>query len=1087
MTIVLSLFFAINFFNFVKKEGETIIKPKNIIMRKPRFLFACLAFLLLCGTAFAQNITVRGTVTDAQTGETVPFASIQLKGTMTGTATDADGNYAFEVPRNATLIFSSIGYVTQEVAVDGRANVNVLLRPDAEALEETIVVAYGTAKKGTYTGAASVVKQESIKDVPSVSFEQALNGKVAGMSITQSSGQVGSASAIRIRGIGSMNASNEPLYVIDGVPTVSGNTGQMSGEIYSTNNVMASLNSNDIESITVLKDAAASALYGSRAANGVILINTKRGREGKPTVTFRTSVGLTPSWAYDNFETASAQDNVDMLYQIFWDYRMSQGRTQEYASSYALGQLNSKWNQFGYDLSKPDTERYGHITITPKTDGKLKRVDENGNVKFFDWDDAYFRTAVYQNYDISVSGGTKTSNYYTSFAYTKDQGRVYVNGFDRISGRVNLDQKVGRHFELATNVSLAHTNKSGFNDTRSTGANYFMQTRNLLWPLYWPDDYKTGDPWTSRYASLAQNQLYYNDLWENSSKTLKVSVSETATIKFTDWLNFRTVFSYDDTRVRDHIWFSSEHYNGTSVNGSVSEMMTDYKKLVSSSTLNFNKEFGKNTFSALVGFEAEKNDTEFMRSTGKDLPVSALHTVATAGTLDANAYYWGYSMMSILSRAEYNYDNKYYLSASFRRDGSSRLGAASRWGNFWSVAGSWRISNEAFMQNQNVISNLRLRASYGVNGTLPSSNYGWRSLAGYNNKYMESPGGSLINAADANLSWETSYTSNFALEFGFFDNRITGSVEYFNRDSRGLLQDVPISTITGFSSTLQNVGSINNHGIEFELAGDIIRNSDFRWSVGVNGSFLKSKVTELYGGQDIIWWDPTGDDDRAKFIYREGESTLAFYGREWAGVEASTGANLWYSNNENKDITVNGRNVVYDLTDADEVIIGDANPFVFGGLNTDVSWKGLSLALNFNYKIGGQLANGAWRDVADDGYYWNRIRAQEYFQNMWTETNTSGTEPKLRGTDLEDAMQRSSRHLHDASFIRLKNVTLSYSFPSVLTKKISLNNLRVYFTGGNLLTLAKYKEADPEVNQYGTRGWETPIGKTYTFGIEFSF
>ena len=1056
-------------------------------MRKLKLVFTCLAALLVCGVAFAQNITVRGTVTDAQTGETVPFASIQLKGTMTGTATDADGNYAFEVPRNATLIFSSIGYVTQEVAVDGRASINVLLRPDAEALEETIVVAYGTAKKGTYTGAASVVKQESIKDVPSVSFEQALTGKVAGMQITQSSGQVGSASEIRIRGIGSMNASNEPLYVIDGVPTVSGNTGQMSGEIYATNNVMATLNSNDIESITVLKDAAASALYGSRAANGVILINTKRGREGKPTVTFRTSVGLTPSWAYDNFETASAQDNVDMLYQIFWDYRVSGGRTQEYASSYALSQLNSKWNQFGYDLTKDDTERYGHIKITAKTDGKLKRTDANGNVIFFDWDDAYFRTAVYQNYDVSVSGGSKTSNYYTSFAYTKDQGRVYVNGFDRISGRVNLDQKVGRHFELATNVSLAHTDKSGFNDTRSTGANYFMQTRNLLWPLYWPDDYKTGDPWKSRYASLAQNQLYYNDLWENSSKTLKVSVSETATIKFTDWLNFRTVFSYDDTRVRDHIWFSAEHYNGTSVNGSVSEMMTDYQKLVSSSTLNFNKEFGKSTVSALVGFEAEKNNTEFMRSTGKDLPVSALHTVATAGTLDANAYYWGYSMMSILSRAEYNYDNKYYLSASFRRDGSSRLGAASRWGNFWSVAGSWRISNEPFLQNQDVLSNLRLRASYGVNGTLPSSNYGWRSLAGYNNKYMESPGGSLINAADANLSWETSYTSNFALEFGFFDNRITGSVEYFNRDSKDLLQDVPISTITGFSSTLQNVGSINNHGIEFELAGDIIRNSNFRWSAGINGSFLKSKVTELYGGQDIIWWDPTGDDDRAKFIYREGESTLAFYGREWAGVETSTGANLWYSNNDNKDITLNGRNVVYDLTDADEVIIGDANPFVFGGLNTDVAWKGLSLALNFNYKIGGQLANGAWRDVADDGYYWNRIRSQAYFENMWTESNTSGTQPKLRGTDLEDAMQRSSRHLHDATFLRLKNVTLSYTFPSVLTKKISVNNLRVYFTGGNLLTFAKYKDADPEVNQYGTRGWETPIGKTYTFGLEFSF
>ena len=1050
--------------------------------------FLILALMVLsCSTLFAQS-RVTGRVTSSQDGSPIPFASVVVKGTMTGVASNENGAYVLEnVPSNAVLVFSSIGFNDLEVSVAGRSVIDAALAPNAESLEETIVVAYGTAKKGTYTGAASVVKQEAIKDVPSVSFEQALNGKVAGMQITQSSGQVGSASAIRIRGIGSMNASNEPLYVIDGVPTVSGDTGQMGDYIYTSNNVMATLNSKDIESITVLKDAAASALYGSRAANGVILINTKRGREGKPTITFRASVGLTPSWATDNFETASAQDNVDMLYQIFWDYRISGGRTQEYASSYALGQLNSKWNQFGYDLTKNDTERYGHITITPKTDGKLKRTDANGNVAFFDWDDAYFRTAVYQTYDLNVSGGTQTSTYYTSFAYTKEQGRVYVNGFDRISGRVNLTQKVGKLIELSTNVSLANTNKQGYNDTRNTGSNYFMQTRNLLWPLYWPDDYKTGDPWTARYASLAQNQLYYNDLWENNSRTLKVSVNETATVKFTDWLNFRTVFSYDDTRVRDHIWYSAEHYNGTSTNGSVTEMMTDYQKTVSSSTLNFDKEFGKHHVTALVGFEAEKNNTEFMRSTGRDLPVSALHTVATAGTLDANSYYWGNTMMSVLSRAEYNYDNKYYLSGSFRRDGSSRLGAAARWGNFWSVAASWRISNEPFLQNQDVLSNLRLRASYGVNGTLPSSNYGWRSLAGYSYKYMESPGGGLINAADANLSWETSYTSNFALEFGFFDNRLTGSVEYFNRDSKDLLQDVPISTITGFSSTLQNVGSINNHGVEFELAGDIIKNSNFRWSAGVNGSFLKSKVTELYGGQDIIWWDPTGDDDRAKFIYREGESTLAFYGREWAGVEPTTGANLWYSNNENKDITYNGRNVVYDLTDADEVIIGDANPFLFGGLNTDVAWKGLSLALNFNYKIGGQLANGAWRDVADDGYYWNRIRAREYFENMWTETNTSGTEPKLRGTDLEDAMQRSSRHLHDASFLRLKTVTLSYTFPTVLTKKISVNNIRVYFTGGNLLTFAKYKEADPEVNQYGTRGWETPIGKTYTFGLEFSF
>jgi TonB-linked outer membrane protein, SusC/RagA family/TonB-dependent outer membrane receptor, SusC/RagA subfamily, signature region len=1069
--------------------GKENNKPLIFILTKlfMKKLMLLVLAIFTVNVAFAQT-KVTGKVTSSSDGQPIPFASVVVKGTMTGVATLDDGTYSLDkVPANATLIFSSIGYNDLEVMVNGRAVVDAVLAPNAESLEEVMVVAYGTAKKGTYTGAASVVKQDEIKDMPTVSFEQALTGKVAGMQITQSSGQAGSASEIRIRGIGSMNASNEPLYVIDGVPVISGDAGQMSDYTYSTNNVMSTLNSSDIESITVLKDAAASALYGSRAANGVILINTKRGKVGRPTITFKASVGITPEWATENYEIASAQDNVDMLYQVFWDYRVSSGYSAQNASEYSLRQLNSKWNQFGYDLSKGDNERFGNITITPRTDGQLKRVDANGNIEFFDWDKAYFRTAVYQTYDLSVSGGNDNSTYYSSFAYTKDQGRVYVNDFDRLSGRVNLNQKVGKHVELATNVSIAYTNHSGYNDTRNTNSNYFMQTRNLLWPLYWPNDYKDGSDWTARYASLAQNLLYYNNLWENTSKTLKLMASETATIKFTDWLNLRSVFSFDNTNVRDHIWYSAEHYSGTSTNGSVTEMNTIYQKIVSSTTLNFAKEFGKHNVSALVGFEAEKNQTDYMRSSGDDLPVSALHTVATAGTLDANAYGWGHSMMSILSKAEYNYDNRYYLSGSFRRDGSSRLGEASRWGNFWSVAGSWRISNEGFMQGQDVISNLRLRASYGVNGTLPSSNYGWRSLASYGYKYMETPGGALANAADASLSWETSYTTNVALEFGFFDNRLTGSVEYFNRDSKDLLQDVPISRVTGFSTTLQNVGRINNHGIEFELSGDIIKTSDWRWTLGMNGSFLKSKVVELYGGEDIIWWDPTGDDDRAKFIYREGESTLAFYGREWAGVEYETGAPMWYSNNDEADRTLNGRNVVYDYTDADEVIIGDATPIVYGGINTDVNWKGLSLALNFNYKVGGDLYDGAEKDIADDGYYWNRIRGQRYFENLWTPSNPTGTEPLIRGTDLEDAMVKGSRHIYDATFLRLKNVTLSYNLPKSILTPIHLSGARVYFTGGNLLTFSKYKLTDPEVNTYGTRGWETPIGKTYTFGVEFSF
>ena len=398
------------------------------------------------------------------------------------------------------------------------------------------------------------------------------------------------------------------------------------------------------------------------------------------------------------------------------------------------------------------------------------------------------------------------------------------------------------------------------------------------------------------------------------------------------------------------------------------------------------------------------------------------------------------------------------------------------------------------MKSQDVISALKLRASYGVNGTLPSSNYGWRSLAAYSYQYLGEPGGALANAADANLSWETSYTANVALEFGFFDDRLRGSVEWFNRDSKDLLQSVPISYITGFSSTLRNVGEINNKGIEFELSGDIIKNSNFRWSAGINGSHVDSKVTSLYGKQDIIWSDPTGGDSRAQFIYREGESTLAFYGREWAGVDPENGQNLWFVNEQEgddpvkEDKMVNGRKAVYDYNDANEVIIGDAHAALFGGFNTDIEWKGLTVGLNFTYKIGGKLYDGAAKDVADDGYYWERTRSKFYYDQMWRADNrTNGTLPRLSGDDWTDAMRCSTRWLYDASYLRLSTVSVGYTLPSDVVKKMHLKNARVYFNGGNLLTFSKYKNADPVVNEYGTRGWETPVGKTYTFGIELSF
>lgn len=1047
--------------------------------------------LCCCLTAFSQSqIRVSGKVTSAADGTSV-MTSVVVKGTNRGVSTDIDGNYVFpNVPGNAVLVFSAVGFAKREVQVNGRPVVNVVLQETMRELDAVMVVAYGTAKKGTYTGSASSINQDDIREAPGTSFDQALNGRLPGVQINRQSGQAGSTPSIRIRGIGSMNASNEPLYVIDGVPAVSGNVGQLSDYTTATNNIMNSINPSDIESITVLKDAAASSLYGSRAANGVVLITTKRGKQGKPVVNLKSSIGLTPEWATDNYEVAGVQEQTNMLYRVFHDLNTSAGRTDEFANTNALTRLNQRFNRHGYYFETAGTGLSENVVIKGMTDGIVNREGT-----YYNWEDALFRTAIFQTNDLSVSGGDLNTTYYSSLSYTKDQSRIKVNDFDRITGRINLAQKVGKYVEFISNVNIARSEQAGFNDTRNLGSNYFLQSRNLMFPFYWPTDYKTGNPYIARYGSFAYNPEYYDNEWENSSITRRITANETLNIKILPQLTFRSVFSYDNSQVSDHIYYSPNHFNGSTTNGTVSEMTTNINKLVSSSTLNFNKEFDLHGISLLAGFEAEKNKTDFQRASGTDLPSSALHTVATSGAQTASAYSWGNSILSVLSRAEYNYAQRYYASASYRRDGSSRLGPDTRWGDFWSIAGSWRISQEEFMKNFETISNLRLRASYGTNGTLPVSDYGWRSLTSYNAKYMGQAGGGISTIADPALTWETNYSTNLALEFGLFGNRLSGTIEYFNRDSKDLLQDVPISLVTGFSSTLKNVGEMNNRGLELELGGDIIRKEGLRWSASVNAAFIKSKVTKLYRNnegeaQNIIWTDPTGGDSRAQFIYREGQPTLSFYGYEWGGVDVENGKNIWYVNADNPqegEFQHNGRGATYDFTDANFVILGDGTPDVYGGLNTDVEYKGFSLALNFNYKIGGKLYDGAYKDMADDGYYWERTRSQHYYDNMWTPENPNGTLPKLDGNDLTDPQQYSSRQMHDASFLRLKNITLAYNLPKSFISKIGVSNARIYANGMNLLTFSKYKIADPEVNQYATRGWETPYGKTYTFGVDFSF
>lgn len=637
-------------------------------MRKKFFLLIIVCLVMGAGV-MAQTSTVSGTVFAEDNNEPIIGASVLVKGTTLGAVTDIEGKFTIlNVPGTAkTVIVSFVGMQKVEAAI--KPAMKVVLKSDSELLDEVMVVAYGTAKKSSYAGSASLVKADALKDIPTTSFENALNGKVAGLQLTNNSGQAGSAPAIRIRGIGSMNAGNEPLYVVDGVPVSSGNTGQMSGELYSTNNIMNTLNPEDIESISVLKDAAASSLYGSRAANGVILITTKKGQIGKPVVTLKAEVGFTPCWATDNYETASVQENVNMLYTVFHDARTSgKGETDEKAAAYAIGQLNSRFNKHGYQFTTNGTGAYENVNI-------LEYDNSGRGGKYYDWDKAYFRTAIYQTYDISVSGATQNTNYYTSLSYTQDEGRLKMNSFDRVSGRLNLTQKVGKFLELTTNASLARTKKSGYNDTRNTGSNYFMQTRNLLWGLYWPTDYKTGELWTERYGSYAYNGLYYDKEWENGSTSTKIMAAETLTLHLMPGLDLRSIYSYDNTTVKDYIYYSANHYKGSADNGNVNEYRTTYEKMVTSTTANYTGTFDKHTVGTMVGFEAEKNKTDYVRATGSNLAVSTIHTVSTAGTQTSAGYSWGNSMVSVLSKLDYNYDERYFISGSYRRDGSSRLRA----------------------------------------------------------------------------------------------------------------------------------------------------------------------------------------------------------------------------------------------------------------------------------------------------------------------------------------------------------------------------------------------------------------------------
>lgn len=1046
-----------------------------------KFIF--FLFAVLCSSIIHAQTQVTGTVTAKDDGLPIPYATIQIKGSKSGGYTDENGKYSISVPKDAVLIFSSVGFVNVEIPVAGKSVINVVMDVDAVALEETIVVAYGTVKKGSYSGSASVVKENALKDAPVVSFEQVLSGKAAGVQVASSSGQPGSEVNIDIRGYGSFNAGNQPLYVIDGVPATSGD--------YSSGNISTSamnfLNPSDVESITILKDAAAASLYGSRASNGVILITTKKGKAGKLTSTFKANVGLS-YFAYDNYPLVS-DSQAEALHRESW-------------TNYANNNP-SVWKKYS------SVSDYVDAMVAKNYPAK----DESKYI-YKDWEDVLFRTGVAQTYEYSLSGGGEKGKIYASIAYTDQQGVVSIDYLRRFSTTINGETQIGKRLKIGGTVQYSWQYQDGHQDGQSSKDNPFYQWKVIL-NERWPYQYKDGslyleafNPGLSTINPVASYDAQVNDARQN-----RLILKGWAEFKFTDWLTAKTIISSDWLYVHDRFGWLYGHpnfYAYSDVGGYMSDRHRNVNKMVSSSTLNFDRTWNKHHVSAMAGWESEKETYRLTRVGKIDFSyLGATESIMGANFDDGYSYSREVALLSFLSRVAYDYNNKYYLTGTYRRDGSSKLAPDTRWGDFWSVSGSWRFSNEKFMDFA-WLNDAKLRGSYGTSGTLPSSSFDW--LATYDYTFYGDKGASYPGKiANTDLTWEKNKNWNIGLDATIFD-RYTLSVEYFNRKTTDLLLDASIPTTTGFGSTLMNIGAMRNDGWELSLSIDIIKKKDWDFSFGVNWSKVNNEILALSTEDEEISSTP--------HIWKQGYSFYQYYTRNYLGVcpednymgnsRLKAGNPMYaegsfYKKGEtvNRDVYLKDGTVVekgsvmpkdsynYYPTNRNNsssmILEGKtAIPKGYGGFNFDLRWKDLSFSMAWAYKYGHYIWDEGVEQMESDGYYSFHRNISTRQLNPWSETNKNSNVPKRIQDNNQGGYYYSSRFMKKGDYLRLKNLTVSYNVPKSFTTQLGISNARVYVAGSNLLTFSGLN-IDPEVPSNGRYRYSMPALRTVSLGVEVSF
>ena len=1061
-------------------------------------------------TASAQDsamIRVTGQVKDSSDGSAVPYAAVHLEGTMTGTSTDGDGYFTINVPGNGVLIFSSIGYQTREVAVDGRSTLNIELDPDSEYIDETIVIAYGTTTRNAFTGSASMIGAETIESRVSTNVTSALAGTAPGVQVISSSGDPASGGAsIRIRGIGSMSASSAPLYIVDGMP--------FEGSI-------SDINPNDVESLSVLKDASASAIYGARGANGVVLITTKRGGNGEGAkIRFDAKWGSNSRLIPQYDVITDPAEYYETHYRMMYNSQIYAGKSSEEAYAYADANLfNQNNGGLGYQVfTIPEGQPFIDRDFQLNADAVLGYSDGEYYYIPDDWYSEAFHNSFRQEYNLSVSGSKDRMNYYGSVGYLNDGGIVDNSDYKRYTGRMNMDWQVYDWLKVLTSLtySFSDAQTASYSSSYGSSANIFYVTNMMgpIYPLYVRDAkgnimYENGmKVYDSNQTNFVRPSFVGNAVRDNEVNRRRnyedfVSGKWGVTATPVDGLSLSANIGLTNSNSRYNALYSRfgsqsatdglalvSHERTFAANN---QYLAEYKTDFGGSGHTLNILAGYELYQLKIQYQEGQNDRLFNPYIGE------LGNADGSSSKQLTSYTADYMTQGFLSRIQYEYGDRYYASASFRRDGSSRFAPEHRWGNFGSIGAAWLMSSEEFMEEIWWVNMLKLKASYGVQGNdnlYPNAGYAQKYYPyadNYSHSYNEATGEystELTYKGNDELTWESSLSFNAGFDFEIFAGKLSGSFEYFSRKTKDLLysKDVPLSSGNPTGYYPVNVGSIVNNGFETSLEGLILNRKDITWTWNLNISHYRNRILAL---------DPSVSEKGiigSNFIYKEGGSLYEAYMRKFAGVDQETGKALWYMKVMDENGEWTGDVAETDVfSKASQFELGSVLPDLYGGFGTTLKAYGFDLSAQFSFQIGGRYYDGTYQALmhtsSSAGTAWHKDVLKS-----WTPENPSDEFPRLDG-DTSVGQTAASNYLISSDYLSINNITIGYTLPSKWTSAARIESLRIYVAGDNLAVASARKGVDPRysiglgslTSGSGLNSGSYSAMRTLTAGITLNF